>query len=184
MTPRTAKNIITMREWRKKTLTDIYVFDIDNTIFQAVGSYEKDYDLQKFVRDNTFFKNLFLKKLPLFYAIAKFFGKPNTLVVIQTARARKWWLGILLWLKGVKYDVLLERPISNEQTSSQLKKSQLVNLILFRNIKIGSVFFIDDNKENRDVIQTLSYAITFDAEQLNKSAIEKEIAEQIKRRFN
>ena len=55
---------------------------------------------------------------------------------------------------------------------------------LFRNIKIGSVFFIDDNKENRDVIQTLSYAITFDAEQLNKSAIEKEIAEQIKRRFN
>ena len=147
MTPRTAKNIITMREWKKKTLTDIYVFDIDNTIFQAVGSFEKDYDLQKFIKDNTFFKNLFLKKLPLFYAIAKFFGKPNTLVVIQTARARKWWLGILLWIKGVKYDVLLERPLSNEQTSSQLKKSQLVNLILFRNIKIGNVFFIDDNKK-------------------------------------
>ena len=183
MTPRTVKNIITMNEWRKKTLTDVYVFDIDNTIFQAVGSFEKDYDLQKFIKDNTFFKNLFLKKLPLFYAIAKFIGKPNVLVVIQTARAKKWWLPFVLWLKGVKYDVLMQRPVSNNQSSSSLKRTQLINLILWRNIKIGNVFFIDDNKENRDQIQTLPYAITFDAEQLNKSAIEKEIAQQIKRRF-
>jgi len=181
MTPRTVRNVITMREWRKKTFTDLYVFDIDNTIFKAVGSYEKDYDLQKFIKDNTFFNNLSLKKLPVFYAIAKFFGKPNTLVVIQTARARKWWLPFYLWLRGVKYDVLLERPISNNQPSGELKKTQLVNLILWRKIKIGNVFFIDDSKENRDVIQTLSYAITFDAEEMNKSAIEKEIAQRIKR---
>jgi len=181
MTPRTVRNVITMREWRKKTFTDLYVFDIDNTIFKAVGSYEKDYDLQKFIKDNTFFNNLSLKKLPVFYAISKFFGKPNTLVVIQTARARKWWLPFYLWLRGVKYDVLLERPISNNQPSGELKKTQLVNLILWRKIKIGNVFFIDDSKENRDVIQTLSYAITFDAEEMNKSAIEKEIAQRIKR---
>ena len=183
MTPRTVKNVISLRDWRKKTFTDVYVFDIDNTIFEAVGSYEKDYDLQKFVKDNTFFKNLSLKKLPLFYAISKFYGKANTLVVIQTARARKWWLPIILWLKGVKYDVLLERPISNNQSSGELKRTQLINLIMWRKIKIGNVFFIDDNKENRDEIQTLPYAITFDAEEMNKSAIEKEIALQIKRRF-
>jgi len=180
MTPRTIRNIITMSEWKQKTLTDVYVFDIDNTIFQAVGSFEKDYDLQKFIKDNTFLRNLFLKKLPLFYSIAKFFGKPNTLVVIQTARAKKWWLPFVLWIKGVKYDVLMQRPISNNEPSYSLKRTQLINLILWRKIKIGNVFFIDDNKQNRDEINTLAYAITFNAIELNKTAIEKAI--EIKRR--
>jgi len=180
--PRTLRNVISLRKWREKTFTDVYIFDIDNTIFEAVGSYEKDYDLEKFIKDNTFFNNLFLKKLPVFFAIAKFFGKPNNLVVIQTARARKWWLPFYLWLRGVKYDVLLERPISNTQDSGKLKRTQIVNMILWRKIRIGNVFFIDDSKENRDEIQTLPYAITFDAEKLNKSAIEKEIALKINRR--
>ena len=181
--PRTVKNVISLRKWREKTFTDIYVFDIDNTIFESVGTFEKDYDLDKFQRDNTFFRNLFLRKLPLFYAIKNYYGKHNKLVVIQTARAKKWWLPIILFLKGVKYDILMQRPISNNQSSAKLKRTQLVNLILWRKIDIGNVFFIDDDKQNRDSIGQLQYAITYDANKLNKTAIEKEIEAKIKRRF-
>jgi len=169
--PRTVKNVVSLRNWRKKTFTDIYVFDIDNTIFESVGSYEEDYDLDKFRKDNTFFKNLSLKKLPLFFAIKNYFGKPNSLVVIQTAREYKWWLPIILWLKGVKYDFLFQRPKRNIDSASNLKRTQLVNLILWRKIDIGNVFFIDDDKQNRESVGSLPYAITFDAEKLNREAI-------------
>ena len=100
--PRTVKNVISLRKWREKTFTDIFVFDIDNTIFESVGTFETDYDLDKFQRDNTFFRNLFLRKLPLFYAIKNYYGKHNKLVVIQTARAKKWWLPILRTKKCTK----------------------------------------------------------------------------------
>ena len=46
--PRTVKNVISLRKWREKTFTDIFVFDIDNTIFESVGTFEQDYDLDKF----------------------------------------------------------------------------------------------------------------------------------------
>tara|TARA_B100000927_G_C16389713_1_gene438830 strand:+ start:281 stop:841 length:561 start_codon:yes stop_codon:yes gene_type:complete len=183
MTPRNAKNVISLKKWREKTFTDVYVFDIDNTIFESVGTYEKDYNLDKFQKDNTFFRNLFLKKLPLFYAIKNYYGKYNKLVVIQTARQKKWWLPLLLWIKGVRYDYLMQRPISNTQDSGKLKRTQLVNLILWRKIKIGNVFFIDDDKQNRDEIQTLDYALVFNAEKLNRTVIEKEIQREINSRF-
>ena len=123
MTPRTVKNVLQLRrKMQRQNLTDIYVFDIDNTILETVGTYEQDYNLDKFQRDNTFIRNLGLKKLPCFYAISNYFDKvgkygTRNLVVIQTARSRKWWLALILWIKGVKYDVLLQRPRANNMDS-------------------------------------------------------------------
>jgi len=82
--------------------TDIIVFDIDDTIFESVGTFEQDYDLNKFEKDNTFFKNLFTKKLPLFDSIKEYYYDKNFLVIIHTARKYKWWLGLVLFLRGVK----------------------------------------------------------------------------------
>lgn len=148
--------------------TNIIVFDIDNTIFQAIGTYEKDYNLKKFIKDNTFFRNLFTKKLPLFYSIKNYYYDKNFMVVIQTARAKKWWLPIVLFLRGVKYHYLIQRPTSNNQATGKLKKSQLVDFILrHKEIKNPFVAFVDDSKENRDEIQTLRYAHVYDADYYN-----------------
>ena len=113
MTPRTLKNVKSLRRnITKLNLTDVYVFDIDNTIFESVGTYEQDYNLDKFEMDNTFFRNLALRRLPCFYSIEKYFDKigkygTRNIVVLQTARSKKWWLPLILFLKGVKYDVLI-----------------------------------------------------------------------------
>ena len=179
MTPRTVKNVLQLRrKMQRQNLTDIYVFDIDNTILETVGTYEQDYNLDKFQRDNTFLRNLGLKKLPCFYAISNYFDKvgkygTRNLVVIQTARSKKWWLALILWLKGVKYDVLLQRPRANNMDSGKLKKSQLIDLIMFRKLNVGNIFFIDDNKTNLDEIQTMKHAITYNADELNKTALKR-----------
>ena len=181
MTPRTLKNIKSLeRNIKKLNLTDIYVFDIDNTIFESVGTYEQDYNLDKFEMDNTFFRNLALRRLPLFYSIGRYFDKigkygTRNIVVLQTARSKKWWLPLILFLKGVKYDVLIQRPKFNNMDSGKLKRTQLIDLIMFRRINIGNLFFIDDSKINRDEIDTLKFAITYNADELNKTAIKKSI---------
>ena len=153
-------------DWRKPL--NIMVFDIDDTIFKSVGTYEKDYDLDKFKRDNTFFKNLFLEKLPLAYSIKQYYDDPNTLVIVQTARQKKWWLPLLLFVRGIRYDYLIQRPITNNSHSEQLKKTQLVDFLM-RHTEIHNPFigFVDDNKENRDSIQTLSNAHVYDANYFN-----------------
>ena len=181
MTPRTLKNIKSLeRNIKKLNLTDVYVFDIDNTIFESVGTYEQDYNLDKFEMDNTFFRNLALRRLPLFYSIERYFDKigkygTRNIVVLQTARSKKWWLPLILFLKGVKYDVLIQRPKFNNMDSGKLKRTQLIDLIMFRRINIGNLFFIDDSKINRDEIDTLKFAITYNADELNKTAIKKSI---------
>jgi hypothetical protein len=43
----------------------LFVFDYDNTLVEAVGTYERDFDLGKFEKDNTFLNNLKTKNLPL-----------------------------------------------------------------------------------------------------------------------
>ena len=53
--------------------------------------------------------------------------------------------------------------------SGNLKKEQLKHLILFRKINIGNVFFFDDLKENRDMVEQLDYAIVHDPQEINKS---------------
>ena len=181
MTPRTLKNVKSLRRnITKLNLTDVYVFDIDNTIFESVGTYEQDYNLDKFEMDNTFFRNLALRRLPCFYSIEKYFDKigkygTRNIVVLQTARSKKWWLPLILFLKGVKYDVLIQRPKFNNMDSGKLKRTQLIDLIMFRKINIGNLFFIDDSKINRDEINTLKFAITYNADELNKTAIKKAI---------
>ena len=102
--------ILQMKLNRRKNITplNIMVFDIDNTIFQAVGTFEKDYDLDKFERDNTFFRNLFLPKLPLAYSIKQYYEDDNSLVIIQTARKVKWWLPLLLFIHGIRYHYLIQ----------------------------------------------------------------------------
>tara|TARA_E500000178_G_scaffold297248_1_gene303876 strand:+ start:2975 stop:3502 length:528 start_codon:yes stop_codon:yes gene_type:complete len=148
--------------------TNIIVFDIDNTIFESVGTYEKDYDLKKFIKDNSFFRNLLTKKLPLFYAIENYYYDKNFMVIIQTARAKKWWLPLVLFLRGVKYHYLIQRPTSNNQATGKLKKSQLVDFILRHNeIKNPFIAFVDDSKENRDEIETLKFAHVYDADYYN-----------------
>ena len=162
--------ILQMKLKRRKPITplNIMVFDIDNTIFQAVGTYEQDYDLKKFERDNTFIKNLFLKKLPLAYSIKQYYEDDNSLVIIQTARKVKWWLPLLLFIRGIRYHYLIQRPTANNSPSPQLKKSQLVDFIQRHNeIKNYFLGFIDDSKENRDAIQTLNYAHVYDADYFN-----------------
>tara|TARA_Y100001937_G_scaffold87293_1_gene118157 strand:- start:544 stop:1122 length:579 start_codon:yes stop_codon:yes gene_type:complete len=181
MTPRTLKNIKSLeRNIKKLNLTDVYVFDIDNTIFESVGTYEQDYNLDKFEMDNTFFRNLALRRLPCFYSIERYFDKigkygTRNIVVLQTARSKKWWLPLILFLKGVRYDVLIQRPKFNNMDSGKLKRTQLIDLIMFRRINIGNLFFIDDSKINRDEIDTLKFAITYNADELNKTAIKKSI---------
>ena len=156
------------------TPLNIMVYDIDNTIFKAVGTYEKDYDLKKFERDNTFIKNLFLEKLPLAYTINNYYYDSNSLVIVQTARQVKWWLPIILFIRGIKYHYLIQRPKANNSPSPQLKKSQLVDFIQ-RHTEIKSYFlgFIDDNKQNRDAIQSLKFAHVYDANYFNSKGREK-----------
>ena len=67
--------------------TNIIVFDIDNTIFESVGTFEKDYDLNKFEKDNTFIRNLFTKKLPLFDSIKNYCRPQHTLMLTLNSRA-------------------------------------------------------------------------------------------------
>ena len=63
------KKVIKIKDWYRKTYTDIYCFDLDNTLLESIGTYEKDYDLKKFIRDNTFFKNQLRNYLLLFFQI-------------------------------------------------------------------------------------------------------------------
>ena len=163
------KKVIKIKDWYRKTYTDIYCFDLDNTLLESIGTYEKDYDLKKFIRDNTFFKNLSIKKLPLAVLPNMKKGKRGNLIVIQTSRARKFWLPFILWFHGIQYDVLLQRPKGNKMPSGNLKKEQLKHLILFKKINIGNVFFFDDLKENRDKVEQLEYAIVHDPSEINKS---------------
>ena len=163
------KKVIKIKDWYRKTYTDIYCFDLDNTLLESIGTYEKDCDLKKFIRDNTFFKNLSIKKLPLAVLPNMKKGKKGNLIVIQTSRATKFWLPFILWFHGIQYDVLLQRPKGNNMPSGNLKKEQLKHLILFKKINIGNVFFFDDLKENRDNVEQLDYAIVHDPQEINKS---------------
>ena len=106
-TPRNVNNVIHLDNWYHKNYQDIYSFDLDDTLLQSVGTYEEDYDLAKFNRDNTLLNNLRLKKLPLAVFVNMVFAKKNNLVVIHTARTVKWWLPFVLWFHGIKYDILI-----------------------------------------------------------------------------
>ena len=107
----------------------IKAYDFDGTLFEPIGTFEKDLDLDKFKKDNTFFRNLFTKELPLAQKLREA-KKKGDIIFIITAREKKWWFPLLLWLKNIPYDEIRERPIERENISTaKLKKEQLIDLI-------------------------------------------------------
>ena len=146
-------------------------FDIDGTIFVPVGTYERDYDLKKFVRDNSLFRNLSMEKLPLFYKV-NWFYENGYYVNFHTARQYKWWLKpILKFWYGLKFHDLIQRPKGNALSSSELKKSQLIEFIeTHAEFKNAHKIFIDDDKQNRDSAESLGWS-PYDANVYNEREI-------------
>jgi ATP-dependent Zn protease len=102
---------------KQKQLTKLSVFDFDDTLCEAVGTYESDRNLAKFKQDNTFVNNLKTKTLPTLNILFSDLKKNNCKVVIQTAREEKWWLPIILFFKGISYHHSIQRR-KGETTSS------------------------------------------------------------------
>jgi len=147
----------------------LYCTDLDKTLFAPVGTYEEDGDLAKFVSDNTFWNNLWTKKLPCKDTCNHFYDTGYAYVVIVTSREKKWWLPLLLWLRGVKYHQLIEREVGNTTATEDLKYFQLAMLIdsqsgIFRGCE---KIFMDDFKPNRDKAQLLGFS-AYDADKFNR----------------
>ena len=86
-----------------------------------MGTFEQDYDLDKFEKEKPFIRNLFTKKLPLFDSIKNYYYDKNFLVIIHTARKYKWYFSDWFYfLRGVKYHYLIQRPTSNRQATGKL----------------------------------------------------------------
>jgi hypothetical protein len=136
---------------KKKPLRIIKGFDFDDVLFSSVGTYEKDYDLEKFKKDNTFFRNLFTKELPHAEKLRQAKKKGDYIAII-TAREHKWWFKLLLWIKNIPYDDVKERPKSRENISSHELKLEQARDILdsFPNYVFS---FYDDSKLNCDTIE-------------------------------
>ena len=109
-----------------------------------------------------------MPKLPLANSMKQYYNDSNTLVIVQTARAKKWWLPLLLFIRGIRYDYLIQRPKTNNSDSATLKKTQLVDFLMrHKEIKNPFIGFVDDNKANRDSIQTMKNAHVYDADYFN-----------------
>ncbi len=133
-------------------MTIIKAFDFDDTLFNAIGTYEQDFNLEKFVKDNTFFKNLFTKELPLTKKLRQA-KKKGDIIVIITARETKWWFKLLLWIKKIPFDHVRQRPKTRKRISTaDLKKEQLIDICS----KYGEwviLDFYDDSKLNCDAVE-------------------------------
>jgi hypothetical protein len=153
-------------KWKNRTkgekspYSKMVVFDYDNTLYESVGTFEQDHDLNKFIKDNSFWNNLFTKALPLATSVNEFYKDGETLVVIQTARAERWWFPLLLFIKGIKYHYVIQRPRANYSHSANLKKSQMVDFLM-RNPRYKNCFkvFVDDYKPNRDQLETVGFSV-------------------------
>jgi hypothetical protein len=148
---------------------NLFVYDYDGTLVECVGTYEQDKDLQKFKRDNTFLRNLFLKKLPLCNSCNNNYDNGDV-VVIMTAREERWWLPLVLWLKGIKYTLLIQRHKNQDMDSASLKKFLMWKLLQDNvGVSFFAKVFVDDLKSNRDSIEsTFKEFIVLDANKANK----------------
>ena len=129
----------------------IKAFDFDGTLFTPVGTFEKDYDVNKFKKDNSFIRNLFTKELPLAKELRKA-KKRGDIIFIITAREYKWWFPLLLFLRNIPYDEIRQRPKERKIDTAKLKKEQLIDLIS----KYGNSYYLDfydDSKINCDEIE-------------------------------
>ena len=145
----------------------LFVFDYDNTLVEAVGTYERDFDLGKFEKDNTFLNNLKTKKLPLAKSCNNAYRRKDAYCVIMSARADTWWFPLLLWLKGIKYDLLLLRHRGNALDTPSLKRNLMFKLLQDNLGQFTTRIFVDDVQENLDAIkQTFPEFVVVNAETL------------------
>ena len=87
-------------------------------------------------------------------------------IVICTAREKRIWLRLILFLKRIPCDILIERKKGDKTPSGFLKKRQLLDLIISDNryIFLDKEFF-DDNNENLFEVKKLNIKV-YDAKKL------------------
>jgi hypothetical protein len=142
----------------------VIIFDYDETLI--LGETPEGETLSGFYRRNTFFNNLFYKKTNLVKYARKEKAKGN-LIVICTAREKRIWLKLILFLKRIPYDILIERKKGDTTPSGLLKKKQLLDLIISDNkYKFLDKEFFDDNKENLFEVKKLNIKV-YDAKKLS-----------------
>jgi len=132
----------------------LFVFDYDNTLVESVGTYERDFDLGKFEKDNTFWNNLKTKKLGLVKSCNNAYRRKDAYCVIMSSRADTWWFPLLLFIKGIKYDLLLLRHKGNTLDTASFKRNLMFKLLQDNLGQFTTKIFVDDVQENLDAIKT------------------------------
>lgn len=142
----------------------ICIFDYDETLIE--GKTPTGENLSAFYRRNTFLNNLFYKKTNL-VKLAKEEKAKGNLIVICTAREKRFWLKAILFLKGIPCDVLIERPIGDITPTGLLKQKQILQLIISNNDYIfADKDFYDDSQENLNELSKINNIKVFDAKRL------------------
>jgi hypothetical protein len=142
----------------------ICIFDYDETLI--IGETPTGETLSAFYRRNTFLNNLFYKKTNL-VKLAKQEKAKGNLIVICTAREKRFWLKAVLFLKGIPCDVLIERGIGDITPTGLLKQKQILQLIISNNDYIfADKDFYDDSQENLDKVSMINNITVYDAKRL------------------
>ena len=155
--------LVFIKENEAQNVTKVSVFDFDDTLCEAVGTYEIDRDLDKFRQDNTFFNNLKTRPLPTLDILLEDLKNNNCKVVIQTAREEKWWLPLILFYKGISYHHLIQRGRGVTTSSDLLKKQQLEDFIQSNNLQQVPVSFYDDQHKNLETVSQIKNTTVFDS---------------------
>ena len=143
-----------INEERRMKPNVLFVFDYDDTLVEPVGTYERDFDLGKFEKDNTFLNNLKTKNLPLVKSCNNAYRRKDAYCVIMSSRADTWWFPLILWIKGIKYDLLLLRHKGNTMDTPSLKRNLMFKLLQDNIGQFTTKIFVDDVQENLDAIKT------------------------------
>lgn len=142
----------------------ICIFDYDETLIE--GKTPKGETLSAFYRRNTFLNNLFYKKTNL-VKLAKEEKAKGNLIVICTAREKRFWLPLILFFKNIPCDVLIERPVGDITPTGLLKQKQILQLIISNNDYIfADKDFYDDSQENLNELSKINNIKVFDAKRL------------------
>ena len=159
--------VVFIKENEAQNVSKVSVFDFDDTLCEAVGTYEIDRDLDKFRQDNTFFNNLKTRPLPTLDILLEDLKNNNCKVVIQTAREERWWLPLILFCKGISYHHLIQRGRGVTTSSDLLKKQQLEDFIQINNLQQLPVSFYDDQKKNLETVSQIKNTTVFDSKVSN-----------------
>ena len=147
----------------------LFVFDYDKTLVESVGTYERDFDLRKFEKDNTFWNNLKTKNLPLVKSCNNAYRRKDAYCVIMSSRANTWWFPLLLFIKGIKYDLLLLRHKGNTLDTASFKRNLMFKLLQDNLGQFTTRIFVDDVQENLDAIkQSFPEFVVINAEKLRR----------------